>query len=159
MSTARELAKRNIKRARTMEDFVTDALKETGKSAVRTARKYSSGTIPLSEFYKAPGKGPYANHPYGYGTKNSRGPRGGIPYGDPGIVNKQSGEFWSRWHYEVDPEEPPILLVINNSPHAKYMEESDRMRFRPIGDKILKAERPGFLARLATARRKAMQQA
>lgn len=150
-------AQRNRRRAKALSYYIEDALEETGMSGVGKARVFSSGAVPQSEFDRAPGASVYANHPYGYGRRNARGPRGSIPYGDPGIINNQTGIFYLHWNYEFSVSSANYTLIVyNDAPYARFMEQSTRMRFRPICQKILVAERPFYLARLAAARRKAM---
>jgi hypothetical protein len=58
------------------------------------------------------------NHPYGIGPANKKGPRGPIPYGDPTIINSQSGEFRRSWRIGLNPVSGEFA-IMNFSPKAR----------------------------------------
>lgn len=77
--------------------------------------------------------------PYGHGSHGWLGPRGPIPYGDAGWINKQSGKFYGSWRVLKGSSlnGSPTLILQNTAPHAKYLEHgTSKMIARPIDEHI-----------------------
>lgn len=77
--------------------------------------------------------------PYGHGGHGWLGPRGPIPYGDAGWINKQSGEFYRSWHVFRGSSRNgwPRLILQNTAPHAKFLDEGTGLMIRrPIEERI-----------------------
>jgi hypothetical protein len=97
------------------------ANKRTGEAALRLAKEMSSG------LFKSPILASL-NRPYA--VINPGGP---MPYGDPAIINKQSGTFFRSWHLRALPSSMPTLLLVNDAPYAKFLEFGTRFAVeRPL---------------------------
>jgi len=111
------------------------ATEDTAKGAVQTARYFSGGMFSSAALA---GMG----HPYrtGQGPSNWFKGQAAIPYGDPGIINKQSGTFQADWIYTNLKLSSGIVIrvVKNTAPYAQYLQTGTRrMIARPI-DKHIK---------------------
>lgn len=132
--------------------------------AVKTkklAQDYSSGTYSqtifnrplllngtLSVMMRGSGSGTGLAHPYGLGTSGSKGPRGPIPYGNPAIINKQSGVFFNSWRIIKAPVSlGPALFVENTTSYAEYLEKGTAKMIRRPLDLVLEA----YIASIGTA--------
>lgn len=91
--TLKDLGKLRIGVGRTLS---AEETKELGDLVLSRAIELSKGTVSTRELSRNP-----LNHPYGRGEKDYRGRiRGAIPYGDPGVINEQEGEFVAGWSIE-----------------------------------------------------------
>lgn len=128
-----------------LESEMAALARQIGREGVEIARVYSSGRVSLARLREM-------GHPY------SRRRPGPIPYGDPGIINQQTGAFKRGWHAVAITGGPALaaVQVRNDTPEADYLKNgTDRMIRRPIDAKIESvlsagAERQvaGVLARL-----------
>lgn len=98
----------------------------------------SSGDVPTAVLSARP---PGLNHPYGLGPSNARGPRGPIPFGDPAMINEQTGDFASHWGIDRTTSDGASegARVFNDSPHADFLENgTETSRPRPIKEAVEK---------------------
>ncbi len=108
----------------------TETLEEMKKEAV----VMSSGRYSRKMLRKM-------GHPYAtrhvknrkWGARYSQAP--GIPYGDPAVINKQSGKFRRAWKIDGPVISASVVKgsLVNNSKVAEYLRDgTDRMIKRPI---------------------------
>jgi hypothetical protein len=108
------------------------------KKVVILAKHYSTGTFSLAQLAQM-------GHPYGKGfgrfiasSGSSFGAvkfRGAIPYGNPAIINRQSGSFYHSWVVKRMPglNGTPAIMVINVAPYASFLEHGTyKMIRRPL---------------------------
>lgn len=158
------MAKPIVKLVRDLRGFIIDADQAAKKAnaqiaaaAVSVLEAYSSGvykqivfntplgiqrtksangrTVILS--VKRHGSAMGLGAPYGIGPVGWLGPRGSIPYGNPGWINKQSGKFARSWRVYpstvLSQPNTQNLTITNVAPYAQYLEKgTSRMIARPI---------------------------
>lgn len=109
-----------------MNDKLSSVIEALMKAEMRTltklfdrALRLSSGKISESRLSRPIEKGGL-NHPYGHGPSNNQGPRGKIPYGDPAVINKQTGKFYSGWKIKEPVKKSTAIesVLYNDSPNA-----------------------------------------
>lgn len=118
------------------------ALMETAYEMNDVAYDLSSGSYSLAQLAAM-------GHPY---SKRHGGV--GVPYGDPAVINKQSGKFRSGWQveYRANPGGIPTANIVNTDPKAEEVTGGEgRMIKRPIVERIKERTRPGYIARMAKA--------
>jgi len=111
--------------------------KRIAMKVVILAKHLSSGQYSSAELAKM-------GHPYGkgfarviasgsrFGTVVTRGP---IPYGNPAVINKQSGSFYNSWIVQrtADIKGAPAIMVVNTAPYASFLETGTyKMVKRPL---------------------------
>lgn len=103
---------------------IEEAANTTQKALDKKAFMMSSGAFSLSELAASPWK-----HPY---SKRNKG--GSVPYSDPAIINKQTGEFRDSWQSGVKTNSMIIIVkLVNNSEVANKLKAGKgRMVIRPI---------------------------
>ncbi|RYG15798.1 hypothetical protein EON82_25815 [bacterium] len=82
--------------ARRLEAFDRRASERAESKSRKESGGLSSGGVPTSLLSKAVHRGGYGA-PYGWGKQGWLGPRGKIPYGNPAVINAQTGGFRSQW--------------------------------------------------------------
>ena len=103
------------------------------------AKKLSSGAVSTEQLSTKVKDGGYGA-PYGHGPRGWLGPRGPIPYGDPAVINKQTGSFYSAWRKLGASLSGSVIstALINFDRAAEFL--SHRTLFsirRPIDDRVI----------------------
>jgi|GEM_PF-4588220 len=153
-TSAGQVAAKNSARAKAFKTYLRPAVVRAQKRIQFTAVGLSQGTIPQSVLSKRP---PGLNNPYGIGPVNRYGARGPQPYGSAPVINKQSGEFVSRWKTFGTYSATEVVVVLqNNTPYASALEYgTELMRRRDIIGQIHKIEDSRFTADILAAFRRA----
>lgn len=101
------------------------AVKKTAEYGVKVAQRESSGTVSTAALSRSPW-----NHPYSVKRP------GTIPYGDPGVINIQSGIFkrsWEIYNVWTLASGIKILGVRNMTSYAEFLQHgTKKMVKRPI---------------------------
>lgn len=113
------------------------AEERSAKVGAGIGRKYSKGGYSQASLN-------LLNNPYGWGRSHSlltraenpsKGPkvRGPIPYGDPSIINFQSGDFYRAWE---GVKVGGVYCVVNRTREASFMAGTVFMIGRPIRERV-----------------------
>lgn len=136
--------------------FIPEMLKAESKTlqaAEDKAHKLSSGTVTseeLSRSVKSGGRGA----PYGHGARGHAGPRGPVPYGDPAMINKQSGSFYAAWRKMAATWSANVIAasLVNFDYAANFLSKRTSLAIRrPIDDRIVEQTKRIRLRNLDTA--------
>lgn len=134
------------RRARRIVTELAKAEAGTADIGVAIARDMSSGTFSTRQL--AAMGSPYARRHGGMG----------VPHGDPGVINEQTGAFYRRWFPIKDKRFTNVIFnaVVNDSPIAGYLKRGTRtMIDRPIEERVRAFLQPIRVRRIATAIKKA----
>lgn len=126
MATLSDL-ERDIRRvAHELPDVARRANETVAREAKQLAVSLSSGVFKQRTFDTPVSRGGLGA-PYGHGPEGWLGPRGPIPYGDPAVINAQTGLFRSAWRvYETG----TMALLLNVAPYAGYLERGTTLMVR-----------------------------
>lgn len=127
MADLKRLAMDLRKCSREIVRVTNQANAKVAKGAVQTGKYFASGAFSSKTLARM-------DHPYA-----TRHGGASVPYGDPGVINKQSGVFRSSWTFTQVSQSNGLILftVCNTDPIADYLEHGTRkMIARPIDNFI-----------------------
>lgn len=114
--------------------------RESAVEALQTMVIQFSGAVSSSQLAGA------LNSPYGRGSSNARGLRGPIPYGDPSIVNAQTGQARDSWSLKRTSN--GWLISSSDEVVALLNSGTSKMIARPFRDRVLQIVLPQRLQRV-----------
>lgn len=151
--------------AKRLERFVATALPNIERAAYEFRQLLHQAVLADSSGEYSLAKLRRMGHPYAKRHMTPKGRRAkrrgtpAIPYGDPTIINAQSGTFRGAWRVGVGMNRDQILVrAENRSRAADYLEfGTKRMIARPLPRKLEKTLAPDFKKRLIGAIRRSLQ--
>lgn len=126
MADLAQLARDMREIARALPQIERASRREVTRQTKALAYELSSGVF-LQETFDTPVSEGGLGAPYGHGSEGWLGPRGPIPYGDPAVINVQSGLFRSAWRVI---ETGSMTLLYNAAPYAEYLEHGTKLMIR-----------------------------
>lgn len=140
-----------------LEEELIRAERLSAQEGRRIARQLSSGEFSSAQLARM--GHPYARrHVRGGGKRRMSAP--GIPYGDPAIINRQTGRFQGAWRV-IPPQATGNGLhteIVNRTPYAGLLESgTSRMIPRPIAERVLELLQPARERRLKQAIKRALR--
>jgi hypothetical protein len=137
MASLRDLARDLGRVSGGLTQAGTNANRRTAQHVLRQTRAWSSGTFKQAVF-DTPVSAGGLGAPYGHGRTGWLGPRGPIPYGDPAIINEQSGVFKSSWRMrQIRMFGGSAFRVENVASYARYLQDGTTLMVRrPLDDAL-----------------------
>lgn len=130
-----DFGKRLERAAGSLDNALSEGFADAERTVFETALMFSSGPFSLAELAAD-------DHPY-----STRSPR---PPMHPGIINRQSGEFYESWQSERTVGLDELASrTSNDAPYAGFLEHgTSTMIARPLPELVVETAEPWVADRL-----------